>query len=369
MPKEPSYWTILMKPPLDAPPVDPGCLLLVDDESFVLSSLGRLFRKDGYDIVGVETPQKGMEILTSRAVAVIVSDYRMPEMDGVQFLRRAREIAPDAIRIILSGYAEINAIITAVNDGGIHKYLTKPWNDEQLRLEVKAGFDQYLLTRTNRVLQETLQQRNAELLELTKSLEAEKERQQESFRTTIEMLVALPKMKDPAAVIHTERVRAICRAMATTVGWPEDEMELLDLAARLHDVGNLGVDSRILLKDGALTSEERQAVQQHTIHPAQILAGVRGMDEVVRVIRSHHENFDGSGYPDGLKGEAIPRASQMLYLADMYDALCSVRPYRKPMRPQEALEHITKEVGRSFDPALIDPFRAAIDMIECSRAA
>jgi len=183
------------------------------------------------------------------------------------------------------------------------------------------------------------------------------------------MLVALPKMKDPSAVIHTERVRAVCRAMAATIGWSADETELLDLAARLHDVGNLGVDSRILLKDGALTPEERQAVQQHTIHPAQILAGVRGMDDVVRVIRSHHENFDGSGYPDGLKGEAIPRASQMLYLADMYDALCSVRPYRKPMSPQEALAHMTKETGRCFDPALIEPFRSAIDLIECSRAA
>lgn len=357
-----------MNPQLETPTVDPGCLLLVDDETFVLSSLGRLFRKDGHEIVAVETPQKALDVLASRVVAVIVSDYRMPEIDGVQLLRRAREIAPDAIRILLSGYAEINAIITAVNDGGIHKYLTKPWNDEQLRLEVKAGFDQYRLAKTNRVLQTTLQRRNTELLDLMKSLEAEKARQQESFRTTIEMLVALPKMKDPS-VVHTERVRAVCCAMATTIGWQADEAALLDLAARLHDVGNLGVDSRILLKDGSLTSDERQAVQQHTTHPAQILSGVRGMDEVIRVIRSHHENFDGSGYPDGLKGKAIPRASQVLHLADMYDALCSFRPYRKPMSPQEALVYIPKEMGRCFDPALIEPFRSAIDMIELSRAA
>lgn len=346
--------------PLDDHPVDRGCLLIVDDEQYVLSALTRLLRRDGHEIVTAETPTQALALLSARDVGVIISDYRMPEMDGVQFLRRARESAPEAIRIILSGYAEIHAILSAVNDGGIHKYLTKPWNDEQLRLEVKASFDLYGLARTNRRLQETLQRRNDELLALAKSLESEQSRQQEQFRATIEMLVALPKLKDPAEVVHTERVRTICRAVGEHLGWTGDSLARLDLAARLHDVGNLGVDSRILLKSGVLDPEERRAVQQHAVYPQTILQGVAGMEDIVQVLRSHHENFDGSGYPDGLQGAAIPRPSQILHLADAFDALCSQRPYRNPKTAEEAVTHIAQGSGRVFDPELMDAFRVAI---------
>jgi response regulator RpfG family c-di-GMP phosphodiesterase len=353
-----------MMPLPDTPTVDRGCLLIVDDEQYVLSALKRLFRKDTHEVIAVEAPSRALEVLRERQVAVIVSDYRMPEMDGVQFLRQAREVAPEAIRIILSGYAEIHAILSAVNDGGIHKYLTKPWNDEQLRLEVKAGFDQYVLSKTNRVLQETLQHRNEELLGLTRSLEAEHARQQENFRATIEMLVAVPKMKHPEELVHTERVRAICRAMGETMGWTPDDIESLGLAARLHDIGNLGVDARILLKEGELSAEERSEVQQHTVYPGKMLHGVTGMEKIVRILRSHHENFDGSGYPDGLKGDAIPRASQILYIADAYDALRLRRPYRLPLTPEEAVALITHTAARCFDPDLIEPFRAVVNTIE-----
>lgn len=348
-----------MKPP-ELPTVPGGCLLIVDDEQYVLSALQRLLRRDGYEIVTVDTPTRALALMGERDVGVIISDYRMPEMDGVQFLRRAREAAPEAIRIILSGYAEIHVILSAVNDGGIHKYLTKPWNDEQLRLEVKASFDLYLLAKTNRVLQETLQHRNDELLALAKSLEAEQARQRESFRSTIEMLVALPKLKDPAEVVHTERVRTLCRLIGERLGWAPDRLGQLDLAARLHDIGNLGVDSRILLKNGLLDPEERRAVQRHAVYPEQILQGVAGMEGVVQVLRSHHENFDGSGYPDGLRGAAIPPASQILHLADTFDALCSQRPHRSPKTTQEAVAHITRESGQTFDPELMEPFAAAI---------
>jgi response regulator RpfG family c-di-GMP phosphodiesterase len=346
--------------PLEPPTVDRGALLIVDDEPFVLNALTRLFRRDQHDVVTVEGPSRALVVLRERPVGVIVSDYRMPEMNGVQFLRQAREVAPEAIRIILSGYAEIHAILSAVNDGGIHKYLTKPWNDEQLRLEVKGAFDQYVLSRTNHILNETLQRRNEELLALTETLEGEQRRQQESFRATIEMLVTLPRLKDPAEVVHTKRIRTLTRAIGKQLGCSADHLNRLDLAAQLHDVGNLGVDSRILLKTGPLDAEERSAVQRHTVYPEQILSGVHGMEDVIRVLRSHHENFDGSGYLDGLRGAAIPRSSQILYLADTYDALCSERPYRRPVIPEEAVAQILRESGRAFDPELMEPFRSAV---------
>lgn len=339
----------------------PSRLLIVDDEPFVLSALTRLLRRDGYEVVTADGPSRGIELLKEQAVGVIVSDYRMPEMDGVEFLRRAREVVPDAIRIILSGYAETHAILSAVNNGGIHKYLTKPWNDEQLRLEIKSGFELYHLAATNRDLQDTLSRQNDDLRMLTKSLEAEQARQRDIFRSTIEMLVTLPKLNSPAVVRHSNRVQRLCRAVGEQLGWSADDLVQLDLAARLHDVGNLAVDFKILLKSGSLDTEERCAVQQHAVVPEQLLSGVPGMEAAVQILRSHHENFDGSGYPDGLVGAAIPRPSQILRLADTYEALCSERPYREAVPPERAIAEIEREAGRAFDPALIEPFKVAVE--------
>lgn len=339
----------------------PSRLLIVDDEPFVLSALTRLLRRDGYEVVTADGPARGIELLEGQAVGVIVSDYRMPEMDGVEFLRRAREVVPDAIRIILSGYAETHAILSAVNDGGIHKYLTKPWNDEQLRLEIKSGFDLYHLAVTNRELQETLSRQNDDLRTLTKSLEVEQARQRDIFRSTIKMLVALPKLNNPSVVRHSNRVQRLCRAVGEQLGWSADELAQLDLAARLHDVGNLAVDFKILLKSGALDAEERYAVQQHAVVPEQLLSGVPGLEAPVQILRSHHENFDGSGYPDGLSGAAIPRLSQVLRFADTYEALCSPRPYREAVPHELAIKEIERDAGRAFDPVLIEPFKLAVE--------
>ncbi len=335
-------------------------LLIVDDEPFVLNALKRLFRRDGYEVITAEVPSRGLAVLQEEPVGVIISDYRMPEMDGVQLLRRAREVAPHAIRIILSGYAETHAILSAVNDGGIHKYLTKPWNDEQLRLEIKSGFELYQLAATNRELQETLSRQNEELRMLAKSLAVEQARQREVFLATIERLMLLPQLNSSREIRHSDRVQAVCRATGEQLGWGEDRLTSLDLAARLHDVGNLAVDTRILLKNGGLNSEETSAVQQHAVVPGQLLSGVPGMETVAQILRSHHENFDGSGYPDGLSGVAIPPSSQLLRLADTYEALRSRRPYREAVTSDQAIAEIEREAGRAFDPALIEPFKRAI---------
>jgi response regulator RpfG family c-di-GMP phosphodiesterase len=338
----------------------PSRLLIVDDEPFVLSALTRLLRRDGYEVVTADRPGRGIELLLEQGVGVIVSDYRMPEMDGVQFLRRAREVVPDAIRIILSGYAETHAILSAVNNGGIHKYLTKPWNDEQLRLEIKSAFELYHLAVTNRELQETLRRQNEELRTLAKTLAGEQARQREIFRSTIEMLVTLPKLNSPAVVRHSDRVERLCGAVGEQLQWSGEVMGQLDLAARLHDVGNLAVDSRILLKKSSLDAGERCAVQQHAVIPEQLLSGVPGMEAAVQILRSHHENFDGSGYPDGLSGTSIPRSSQILHLADAYEALCSQRSYRDAVTPERAMVEIERGAGRVFDPMLIEPFKLAV---------
>jgi putative two-component system response regulator len=342
----------------------PGRLLLVDDEPFVLSALTRLLRRDGYEVITADAPSRGLAVLQEQPIGVIISDYRMPEIDGVQLLRRAREVAPHAIRIILSGYAETHAILSAVNDGGIHKYLTKPWNDEQIRLEIKSAFELYQLAATNRELQERLSCQNEELRTLAKSLAVEQAQQREIFRTAIEMLASIPKLNSPKEVRHSDRVQVLCRSIGERLGWDGGRLTQLDLAARLHDVGNLAVDTRILLKNGPLDSEETRMVQQHSVVPGQLLCGLPGMETVVQILRSHHENFDGSGYPDGLSGDAIPELSRLLRLAHTYEALCSHRPYRGPLTPDQAILEIEREAGRAFDPILIEPLKRAIREIQ-----
>jgi response regulator RpfG family c-di-GMP phosphodiesterase len=266
-------------------------------------------------------------------------------------------VVPDAIRIILSGTRN-HAILSAVNNGGIHKYLTKPWNDEQLRLEIKSAFELYHLAVTNRELQETLRRQN-EKLHVGKTLAG-----------TSQAAGDLPidhrdvgdasQLNSPAVVRHSDRVERLCGAVGEQLQWSGEVMGQLDLAARLHDVGNLAVDSRILLKKSSLDAGERCAVQQHAVIPEQLLSGVPGMEAAVQILRSHHENFDGSGYPDGLSGTSIPRSSQILHLADAYEALCSQRSYRDAVTPERAMVEIERGAGRVFDPMLIEPFNFAV---------
>lgn len=336
--------------------MDKHTILFVDDEINILNSLSRIFRKDGYEILRSDNPVQAIDILKDHRVHLILSDYRMPEMDGITFLREAKRLQPDAIRIILSGYAETPVIISAINDGGIHKFLTKPWEDELLRIEVRHALERYELAEANLKLMEDIKRRNTILKDINQLLSEKIDEVQESVISTIEMLSYLSTKKDPRLPNNIEAASSIGGEVGKRLGLDEDGLKKLYVAIRLHDVGNIGIDSSILNKPGALTPEEKREVEKHPVVGEMVLSFLKGFESVAKIIRCHHECYDGSGYPDGLKGEDIPLLSRIVHIVDVYDSLTSKRPYRAAMRVEDIRNILIEWKGTKFDPVVLDTF-------------
>lgn len=331
-------------------------ILLVDDEPSILTSLYRVFRKEEYEVLISDDPLEALDILKERTVHLIMSDYRMPALDGITFLRSAMKLQPDAIRIVLSGYAESSVIIAAINDGGIYKFITKPWEDDLLRVEVRHALERYELGSTNRRLLEDIRGRNEELMNINHLLSEKIHEIQESILSTIEMLSYILKTKNHKLPTNIEEIDRISLNMAKRLGLTDEETKALCIAAKLNDLGNIGIDSGILNKPEKLTPEERKEVEQHPVIGETILSFLKGFESVSRIVRHHHENYDGSGYPDGLMEEDIPVISRIIHLLDVYDALISHRPYRAAMEYRDVKRILMEGRGKKYDPKILDIF-------------
>lgn len=336
-------------------------VLFVDDETSILNALNRIFRKEGYEVLLSDDPAGAMEILKGHKVHLILSDFRMPGMDGVTFLREAMKLQPDAVRMILSGYAESSVILSAINDGGIFRFITKPWEDDLLKVEVRHALERYELEHANKRLVEDVQRRN-EILQGVNQLLSEKiDEIEEGIIRTVEMLSYLAKTKDPGLPDNIEATSMIGLAVGKRMGLGENDLRYLSIAIRLHDIGNAGIDSCIFNKSGPLTPEERKKVERHPIIGEKVLSFLKGFEPVSRIVRHHHECYDGSGYPDGLKGEDIPLASRIVYIIDVYDSLISDRSYRSAMEDKEARKILMEGRGKMFDPQVVDVFCEALE--------
>ncbi len=336
-------------------------ILVVDDEVSVLNAIYRVFRKDGYQILRCDNPHNALNLLKEQSVHLIISDYRMPDMDGVTFLREAMNLRPDAIRIVLSGYGDSSTIISAINDGGIYKFLTKPWEDDILKSEVRYALERFELQSVNKKLLDDVKRQNDELKKTNLLLTEKIEEIQENVVRTVEMLSYLSREKYTGIPTNVDGLYTISREVGRKLGFNDTDLKNLYIATRLHDIGNIGIDSTILMKNGPLTPDERILVEKHPIIGASIISFLNGFDAVAEIVRHHHEHFDGTGYPDGLKGDAIPIASRIVHLIDVYDSLTCSRPYRSAMTEDEV--HRILKIGRSakFDPCVFDIFMEVIE--------
>jgi len=331
-------------------------LLFVDDEVNILNSLRRVFRKEGYRLLTADNPFSALELMREENVDLILSDYRMKEMDGVTFLKETIKIQPDAMRIILSGYVESHVIISAINDGGVYKFITKPWDDNLLRIEIRQALERYELETKNKKLLEEVSEHNEELRLMNRLLKEKIEAIHKGLVDTIEVLTYLSRLKDPFLPSNINRVCSIGIEIGRRLGFNHNELKNLSIVLRLHDVGNIGIDSAILNKAGPLTEEERREIRRHPLIGEKVLSLLRGFGKVSRIVRHHHEFYDGKGYPDGLKGEEIPVASRITHILDVYDSLTSDRPYRRAMDPDDIRRIMEDGRGTMFDPEILDIF-------------
>jgi response regulator RpfG family c-di-GMP phosphodiesterase len=337
-------------------------LLLVDDEENILNSLKRLLRRDGHRILTASNGKEGLNVLKRNPVSIIVSDQKMPEMTGSEFLRYAREAAPDAIRIMLTGYADIKAAMDAINKGNVYRFITKPWDDNDLLVTIRQALKQYELVFENKRLTQLTQRQNVELKELNQGLEKKVEERTEkirkmnrklkkSFFDTVRVFTGLLSLFDADLVAHSKRVAALSRGIARRLGdMDNSEYEIIELGSLLHDIGLISVPKNLLAKkDGQMSESERKLYQQHPIVGQMSLNGIDNLDQVSILVRAHHEHFDGSGYPGGLKEEEIPIGARIISVADAYDDLV----YRHKMPDVDALADIKKRSWTEFDPEIV----------------
>jgi putative two-component system response regulator len=316
-------------------------ILIVDDEPANLRLLERLFRRD-YEIIAATSGPEAMRLLEQHDVALIITDQRMPGMTGIELLKNTASIRPQTVRIILTGYTDVESLVEAINCGQVYKYVTKPWDNDELRLTVGRAMEHY----------ETIKSRHELTLANERLISKMKMMTHGFVRAVADALEA----KDVFIHGHARRVSGYSAALGRRLGLDETSLERLSLAAFLHDIGKIGTPESVLLKPGPLTDEERAVIRLHAKRGARMLAGMVDMDEVVEAVLHHHEHFDGTGYPNLLQGEQIPLLSRIILVADAYDAMTSPRPFREACSHEQALEQLLRGAGAQFDPEVVRAF-------------
>jgi response regulator RpfG family c-di-GMP phosphodiesterase len=359
--------------------IEPFTLLFVDDEPGILSALRRLFRPHGYRILIAEGGQAGLDILAKETVDLVISDMRMPEMDGATFLKAVRVRWPGIMRILLTGYADITSTVSAINEGEIYRYISKPWDDNEIIIVVRDALERQQLERENRRLTELTQRQNDELKSLNAGLEqkvAERTAElsqalsfveqshgelKKAFLTTVQVFAGLVELRSgqigSQLAGHGRRVADNARGLAQRLNLDDSEVQNVMFAALLHDIGKLGLPDELLTKPFTLlTQEHRVQVMKHPVIGQNILMSIERLREAALLVRHHHECFDGTGFPDHLAGMAIPLGSRLLSVVNDYDALQAGTLVQRSLKPDEALAFLVSNRGKRYDPQLVDAF-------------
>ncbi len=358
----------------DAPGVeDQQCtLLFVDDEANILSALKRLFRPSGHRVLTAEGGEEAIAVLEKERVDLIISDMRMPGMTGAQVLATARSRWPDAVRILLTGYADINSTIEAINSGQLHRYISKPWDDNEMMLIVREALERKSLLGEKARLEALTQQQNEELKTLNSSLEHKvADRTQElataneklkvAFLNTIKTFSNLIELRGGQMAGHSRRVADYARRIGTQMHLSHNDLQNLFFASLLHDIGKIGYPDPLLTKpQNTLTADERNEVVKHPAKSEALLMGLEQLRGAARLIRHHHERWDGGGYPDGLAGAAIPLGARILSVANEYDGAQNGLLFAKRATPEEAFNFLHGGRGKRHDPAVLDAFEAML---------
>jgi response regulator RpfG family c-di-GMP phosphodiesterase len=349
-------------------------ILIVDDEDSILNAFKRILADGDYEIHTASNGLEGLNKLhtANRPYSLIISDQRMPVMNGVQFFTQAKDIFPDAVRILLTGYADTAAVIDAINKGGVHLYFTKPWHEEELLLHIKQSFSKVEILQENKRLIELIKNKNDELLKLNKTLEkrtkdktddllAQAEKLKESYKKSqiildgiVKTLSMIIETRDPYTSGHEDQVAKIACNIAKEMKFTEEQITAIHIAATLHDIGKISVPSEILTKPGRLSDLEMEMIKTHCKVANDILINIEFPCPVAEIIFQHHERMDGSGYPRGLKGDKIAIEARIIGVADVMDAMASYRPYRPALGVDAAIEEIVKFRGITYDPAVVD---------------
>lgn len=316
-------------------------ILLVDDEEDNLALLYRTLR-GSYNLERTTSPLRALEILNEKEFHLVISDHKMPEMDGVEFLKRVQLEHSEVMRILLTAYSDANILIDAINYAKIYRYIKKPYNPEELQLIVSAALEYYQLKHDND--------------QLIKDLK-------ELFSGTIKAIMEALDAKDSFTSGRSKRITGYSVLIAKQMGLSSIDTGKVELAGMLHDIGMIGISDDILYKIDALTQEEYDEIKQHINYSVKILEDIKQLKDVVEIIKYHHEKYDGTGYPHGIRGDEIPLGARIISIADAFDSIVSDRAYRESTDFDNALNKIKEGSNTQFDPIVVKAFEECYPQI------
>ncbi len=318
-------------------------ILAVDDEQNNLSLLTRTLRGD-YNILVASSGEQALEIMEEHGseISLIVSDQKMPIMEGTEFFRQISEKYPDIVKILLTGHSNVDILVDAINECHLFQYVLKPFEPSQLCVVVESGIKKFELSTSRAQILRDLS---------------------ELFYKTIKSIAHALDAKDKYTHGHSMRVTLYSLALAKALKLPDDLLEEIETTGLLHDIGKIAIPEKILLKPGKLTEEEYDVIKTHPELGQKLVDGIEKLKLISNWLKSHHERYDGKGYPDGLAGEQIPISSRIIAIADTYDAMTSSRSYRAALSHEIAINEIKRCSGTQFDPKLAELFVGIEDEI------
>jgi len=328
-----------------------ACVLIADDEPDIREVLFDLL-SDDYECRTVSSAEDALACLRAMQFDVVLSDINMEGMNGLEMIPHVLALAPDTTVVMVSGAQTVESAIEALRAGAFD-YVTKPFDLRHVEAAVKRALEHKRLRETKRryenYLEDLIAQRTAELNRTLQSLE-------DSYRTTLKALAAALEARDRETHGHSERVVSFSLRLGRELKLSGEQMRALEFGALLHDIGKIGVPDAILHKPANLGEAEWVSMRQHPLHGRQILRGIEFLEGASRVVGQHHEKWDGTGYPLGLRGAEIDLNARIFAVADAFDAITSDRVYRAGRSYEVAVAELNKYAGRQFDPEVVDAF-------------
>jgi response regulator RpfG family c-di-GMP phosphodiesterase len=317
-------------------------ITVADDEPAARDVLVRAARSFGYDCQAAGTAEEAVGLLEGRPTPIVVTDLRMPGQGGVWLLHEVRRRWPDTAILVVTAGDDSDAALDCLRLGASH-YFLKPIRLDEFRHALQVTWRTYQLQQENDSYRRYLEQ----------TICRETRRVRHTYLSAVDSLVRTIEERDSYTAGHSDRVRGYALQLAHALCLDRPTRKRLVLAAKLHDIGKLGVPEAVLNKPGPLTEAERQVVEEHPVIGERILRPIIRNRRVLEAIRSHHERLDGSGYPDGLSGDDIPLLARLLAVADCFDALTSARAYRDALPVADALDVLRAGAGTHFEPEFV----------------
>ena len=328
-------------------PERPLSCLVVDDEPHLRSILSRLLTEQGFACRQAGNGVEALRTLEEAPADLVVSDIRMPELDGIKLLPELRKRWPDTAVVMVTAVSDVRSAIWCLTQGALD-YVAKPFQVEDVQARVRQALEKRRLILENRDYQQNLERK----------VEAQARRIEELFVEGVQSLAHALEAKDPYTRGHSARVATYAGVVARAYGVDDAELlEDLRVGAELHDVGKIGVRESVLNKPSKLSQDEYLHIMEHPVIGEKILTPLlKDRPRILQIVRSHHERVDGQGLPDGLTGDSIPLAARLVTVVDAFDAMTTGRAYRPPLGSGGALAELRREAGRQFDGPIVAAF-------------